>query len=65
MIEIERKFLVKSTQFIESASYKKSICQGYLNLDPKRSVRIRIIDNSRSFISIKGKSFCKGVSRFE
>ena len=65
MIEIERKFLVKSAQFIESASSKKSICQGYINLDPKRSVRIRIIDNSRSFISIKGKPFCKGLSRFE
>lgn len=64
MIEIERKFLVKSLDFI-SKSYKKTkITQGYLNSDPNRTVRIRLKE-SLAYLTVKGKSNATGTSRFE
>ena len=64
MIEIERKFFVLNTSFIEQASTKKRIAQGYLNTDPDRTVRVRIKD-SDGFLTIKGRSNVVGMSRFE
>jgi CYTH domain-containing protein len=64
MIEIERKFLVKSMDFLEQATEKAVMRQGYLTKDPERTVRIRI-KNQQSFITIKGKSSASGMSRFE
>lgn len=64
MVEIERKFLVKSTAFIEKAKQKITLRQGYLSKDPERSVRIRIADQ-KGFLTIKGKSSVSGMSRFE
>ena len=55
MIEIERKFLVKSNEFKSSASSKTSIQQGYLSKDPHRTVRVRI-KNNQAFLTIKGIS---------
>lgn len=62
--EIERKFLVKNKSFIELSSHHESFKQAYLNSNPERCVRIRITD-SKSFITIKGKSTDQGLSRFE
>lgn len=64
MIEIERKFLVTSTDFIQQSHAKHEIAQGYLNSNPERTVRIRIKDN-RGFLTIKGVSNASGASRFE
>jgi len=64
MIEIERKFLVHSMNFIQQASKKAVIRQGYLSKDPERTVRVRIKDQ-QSFITIKGISSASGMSRFE
>lgn len=64
MVEIERKFLVRSLTFIEEAHTKSEISQGYLNSNPERTVRIRI-KNKQAFITIKGKSNISGTSRFE
>ena len=64
MLEIERKFLVKSTLFKEKAYQKSRIIQGFLNTDPQRTVRIRIKDDT-AFLTIKGKSNEVGLSRFE
>lgn len=64
MIEIERKFLVKSDVFKKDAFDKFHIKQGYLNSDKSRTVRIRI-RNDDGFITIKGKSTSSGLSRFE
>ena len=64
MIEIERKFFVLNTSFIEQASSKKRIAQGYLNTNPDRTVRVRIKD-SDGFLTIKGRSNVVGMSRFE
>jgi CYTH domain-containing protein len=64
MIEIERKFLVKSNEYKELAYAKKAIAQGYLNSDPLRTVRIRINEES-GFLTIKGKSSASGTTRLE
>lgn len=63
MQEIERKFLVKQTDFLKDLHGFK-IVQGYLSKDPERNVRIRIIGN-KAFLTIKGISNESGTSRFE
>ncbi|WP_447635386.1 CYTH domain-containing protein [Flavobacterium microcysteis] len=64
MLEIERKFLIKSDQYKTHAFTKNQIAQGYLNSHPERTVRIRIKGES-GFLTIKGKGNETGVSRFE
>lgn len=64
MIEIERKFLVKNDTFIDQATTKKYIAQGYLNSDPLRTVRVRT-KGDQAFLTIKGQSSASGMSRFE
>lgn len=64
MIEIERKFLVKSTEFKKLATSKHKIVQGFLNTHKKRTVRVRL-RNEDGFLTIKGKSNKSGTSRFE
>ena len=64
MIEIERKYLVTSSDFLKEYSTKNEIAQGYLCSNPERTVRIRIKGN-KGFITIKGIGNESGVSRFE
>ena len=54
MEEIERKFLVESTDFIKESTVNNRIVQGYLNSNPERTVRVRIKGN-KGFLTIKGK----------
>lgn len=64
MLEIERKFAVKSTNFLANAKESYKITQGYLNTDKNRTVRVRIKGNN-GFITVKGISSADGLSRFE
>ncbi|MFI1771238.1 CYTH domain-containing protein [Thalassobellus citreus] len=64
MIEIERKFLVKSDIYKEEAFKKTRIVQGYLNSHKERTVRVRL-KGDRGFITVKGQSSSNGLSRFE
>ncbi len=63
-LEIERKFLVKNTDFKKEAFQKNTIKQGYLNTDKSRTVRVRIADD-KAFLTIKGQSNTSGTTRFE
>ncbi|WP_299672772.1 CYTH domain-containing protein [uncultured Tenacibaculum sp.] len=63
-VEIERKFLVKDNRFINEASKKVYIKQGFLNSDKERVVRVRLKDD-QGFLTIKGKSNSSGTTRFE
>ena len=54
MNEIERKFLVTSTEFLSESKKSNRIVQGYLNSNPERTVRVRI-KGTQGFITIKGK----------
>jgi len=64
MIEIERKFLVKSEAFKKEAFKQTRISQGFLNTDKARTVRVRL-KGVQGFITIKGASSESGLSRFE
>jgi len=64
MVEIERKFLVKSDIFKKEAFAQNNIAQGYLSSAPERTVRVRI-KGHKGFITIKGISQSGGMSRFE
>ena len=64
MIEIERKFLVNSVDFVKEAHRESQIVQGYLNSNPERTVRIRI-KGDKGFLTIKGIGNETSVSRFE
>ena len=64
MIEIERKFLIKNETYKSESINKQLITQGYLSLDPKRTVRIRICEQN-AYITIKGQTSESGTSRYE
>jgi CYTH domain-containing protein len=64
MIEIERKFLVLSDDFINESFAKKRIVQAYLNSNPERTVRVRIKED-KGFLTIKGKGNSTGTTRLE
>lgn len=64
MNEIERKFLVTSTEFLSESIRLNRIVQGYLNSNPERTVRVRIKGN-KGFLTIKGKGNESGTTRFE
>ncbi len=64
MLEIERKFLLKSNAWRTLVSRRSNIIQGYLSTHPERSVRVRIRGESGT-ITVKGKSSASGMSRFE
>lgn len=61
-VEIERKFLVNDPSWRQSASSGMSFRQGYLCLDPERTVRVRC-EGTQGKLTIKGKS--RGISRLE
>lgn len=64
MEEIERKFLVKNTDFVKQSSHCYAIAQGYLNTAPERNVRVRI-KGDKGFLTVKGLGNDSGVRRFE
>ena len=64
MVEIERKFLVVTEAFKSLAHSKHVISQGYLNSNPERTVRVRILGES-GYLTIKGKGNESGMTRFE
>ncbi len=63
-IEIERKFLVTGNDFMQLATSKYHIIQGYLSSTATSTVRIRLKDN-QGILTIKGKSKNGGLSRYE
>jgi len=64
MIEIERKFLVNSSDFKAQAYKQTPIIQGFLNTHKERTVRVRLKGDT-GFITVKGVSSSNGLSRFE
>lgn len=61
-IEIEHKYLVISDAYRLMASEMHTICQGYLQSDPERTVRVRTYDE-RGYITVKGRN--AGDTRLE
>lgn len=63
-IETERKFLVATDAFLPQATDSRHLVQGYLCLDPARTVRVRIA-GQEAFLTVKGPSDPAGLSRGE
>ena len=61
--EIERKFLV-TVEFSRQVISAQRIVQGYICSQPGRTVRVRI-RGEEGFLTIKGASDEKGLSRYE
>jgi adenylate cyclase len=59
-VEIERKFLVIGDVWRQGTGIR--FCQGYLNRDKERTVRVRLAGN-KAFLTIKGLT--KGAKRAE
>jgi adenylate cyclase len=62
--EVERKYLVKGDLWRERAGPGVPIRQGYLCIEPDRSVRLRIAGD-KAFLTIKGKSQGPARDEFE
>jgi len=60
--EIERKYLVSSDRWRSQIARQYTIRQGYLCVEPERTVRVRLRDRV-GFLTIKGKS--AGIARAE
>lgn len=60
--EIERKFLVTDGAWRAARTSHVRIEQGYLSLDPERTVRVRLADG-RGTLTVKGKT--RGATRSE
>ena len=61
--EIERKFLVVSEAWRRAATGSELLRQGYLSSNAKATVRVRIKDDRRAVLTLKGES--AGISRAE
>ena len=61
-IEIERKFLLKNTDWKKKADKGTAIKQGYLISNSSKTIRVRIYGN-KGFLTIKGET--TGISRPE
>ena len=61
-IEIERKFLVLGTAW--QAERGVRICQGYLNRDKRRTVRVRIAGD-QAYLTVKGTNQGNTRAEFE
>ncbi|MEK9957509.1 MAG: CYTH domain-containing protein [Flavobacteriaceae bacterium] len=63
-LEIERKFLVTTTQYKSLATTQVKITQGYLSKTPERTVRVRVAGD-RAWLTIKGIGDAQGMVRKE
>lgn len=61
-LEIERKFLVSNNKYLSAHTKSIEIEQGYLNTDPARTVRVRIVGD-KACITVKGLT--TGATRHE
>lgn len=62
-VEIERKFLVAGDSWRAAATGSAALRQGYLSTSAKATVRIRILDDARAVLTLKGPTL--GISRAE
>jgi adenylate cyclase len=61
--EIERKFLLAGEGWKAVIARSHRLQQGYLSTSAKATVRVRIFDNSRAVLTLKGP--VEGISRAE
>lgn len=64
-IEIERKFRVISSEWMQLVSRSRGIRQGYLTKNGRISIRIRIDDNRRATLTMKTSQPARRRKEFE
>ncbi len=62
-VEIERKYLVRDLSAVAGLPGIR-MRQGYLSVDPERTVRVRVA-GTRAFLNVKGRTSASGTSRAE
>lgn len=62
-IEIERKFLVVGESWRRAVTSSAAMRQGYLSTSAKATVRIRLVNDAKAFLTLKGPT--TGISRAE
>lgn len=62
-LEIERKFIVNGNEWRKHTTASHSYEQAYLSTDPDATVRLRMIDREKAFITIKSRN--RGAVRHE
>lgn len=63
--EIERTYLVSGDSWREQSDRGTRIEQGYLSIDPDRTVRVRIADDRHATLTIKGRTVGAERAEFE
>ena len=63
-MEIERKFLVRGSDYRHQARSSSHIRQGYISSGGRCTIRVRLRDDE-AFLTIKGPSLDGGLSRYE
>lgn len=63
-LEIERKFLVADDSWRSASESATELCQGYLNLEKRCSIRVRT-DGRRGWLNIKGATIGAERPEFE
>ncbi len=64
-VEIEHKFLVVADGWRDNVARSSTLRQGYLCVDPERTVRVRLVDSAHGYITIKGKRSGNRRAEFE
>ena len=64
-VEIEHKFLASDDGWRASIVRSGSLRQGYLSVDPPRTVRVRLVDDERGYLTIKGERVGNQRPEFE
>lgn len=63
--EIERKFLVSGPGWRERAEPGRALRQAYLTQDGRAAVRVRIVDDAKAYLTIKGATKGRVRAEFE
>ena len=61
--EIERKFLVKGTDYLKQCQKSTHILQAYLSINPDSTVRVRVVDDCVAYLTVKSRNH--GATRHE
>lgn len=63
--EIERKFLTASDAWRVEVSHSEMLRQGYLSDDKARTVRVRVVDDAKAWLTIKGLTINNSRPEYE
>ncbi len=61
--EIEHKYLVINNSYKALATESRHIVQGYLTTSPDATIRVRIVNDEKGYLTVKSRN--KGASRGE